>query len=181
MGSREPFAVGLHNHNMRLDFAADGTPLYNNPLAPNASPTFHPSTAVTAAPININGGAAAGGESAAGMTQAHVGSSAEPKKRRGRPRKYGPDGGVSLGLAPTTSPAVAVNQNQNPNPNPNPNQNQSGGGGGGAISPGIGSATPNSNSNSVKKRGRPRGSRNKHRHFKGLGNCYCFIRQVLKL
>ncbi|KAL1309181.1 hypothetical protein HN51_051870 [Arachis hypogaea] len=174
MGSREGFTVGLHSHNnMRLDFS-DGPALYsnsnNNPLAPpSASPTYHPSTAVTAAPININGSAVGGIESVAALPQGgHIGSSSEPKKKRGRPRKYVPDGGgVGLGLNPDSSaPGMTVNhsQNQNPNLNSSLNQNQSGGG---AMSPGIASATPNSNSG--KKRGRPRGSLNKHPHLKGLG------------
>ncbi|MED6183569.1 hypothetical protein PIB30_038973 [Stylosanthes scabra] len=170
MASRESFTVGLHNHNnMRLDF--DGTALFttannnNNPLAPpSASPTYHPSTAVTAAPININGGAVGAVESSALIPLGgHVGSSSEPKKKRGRPRKYVPDGGaVGLGLKPDSSPpGVPVNHSQNQNPNLN---SQSGGG---ALSPGIASAMANSNSG--KKRGRPRGSRNKHRHLKGVG------------
>ncbi|MED6179655.1 hypothetical protein PIB30_002983 [Stylosanthes scabra] len=167
MASREGFTVGLHNHNnMRLDFA-DGTALFtttnnSNPLAPpSASPTYHPSTAVTAAPININGGAVGAVESSALMPLGgHLGSSSEQKKKRGRPRKYVPDAGaVGLGLNPDSSPpGVTVNHSQNQN------QNQSGGG---ALSPGIGSAMPNSLSG--KKRGRPRGSRNKHRHLKGHG------------
>lgn len=87
------------------------------------------------------------------------------KRKRGRPRKYGPDGTMALGLSPTP-PSVTVTQ--------------SAGGGGGfssppptaAVSGGGGGGGPTS---SLKKaRGRPPGSSSKKQQFEAFGNNFSF-------
>jgi len=120
--------------------------------------------AVFAAPtININGGDSSpvSVPPGLGLGQAHpqgmVGNSAESlKRKRGRPRKYGPDGGMALSLN-TTPPhggsAVPVGHS------------------GGAFP-----AAPLSDSASAgtgKRRGRPRGSVNKNKKSsKFSGDCF---------
>ncbi|KAJ6411849.1 hypothetical protein OIU84_005004 [Salix udensis] len=118
MTSREPFSVqGLQQktavqsqpfvQNMRLDFSADGAALYKpittvtTPSA--ASPTYQPGggegsageAVVSPHGINVNMGGGSGGESM--------------KRKRGRPRKYGPDGTMALALASAAQP-IAVTQ-----------------------------------------------------------------------
>ncbi|KAG5047912.1 hypothetical protein JHK85_009015 [Glycine max] len=153
MASREQFTVGmhkpqpqpqqqqpqLHQNNMRMDYAAaDGTAVF-------APPT------VT---VNINGGESSpavppglGLAQPQPQPQPMMVNSSEPiKRKRGRPRKYGPHGGMALALNTTTPPggaAVPVGQS------------------GGAFPP-----APLSDSASagiVKRRGRPRGSVNKNK------------------
>lgn len=107
-------------------------------------------TAVFAPPPYQSGEGSAGGGSV--MLQNLNNNSSEPMKRkRGRPRKYGPDGSMTLGLNPAASPPV-------------------GGGPGGSLSPqdpvnsgaaqtlSAGPASPNS---LKKARGRPPGSSKK--------------------
>ncbi|CAJ1973105.1 unnamed protein product [Sphenostylis stenocarpa] len=161
MATREQFTVGMHSpqpqpqhqqpqlhQNMRLDYgAADGADIF-------AAPT-----------ININGGESSpvGVPPGLGLGQAHpqamVGNSTEQlKRKRGRPRKYGPDSGMALSLNTTPTPGgstVPVGQS------------------GGAFP-----ANPLSDSASAgtgKRRGRPRGSVNKIKKsskFSGLGTFF---------
>uniref|UniRef100_A0A0D9X9P0 AT-hook motif nuclear-localized protein n=1 Tax=Leersia perrieri TaxID=77586 RepID=A0A0D9X9P0_9ORYZ len=133
---------------VRMAYTSDGTPVFT-PVSSAAAP---PGYAVAAA--------AAGGNGAAPPPE-----SGEPvvKKKRGRPRKYGPDGSMSLGLV-TSPPPPPV-----------------------AVGGGTGSTTPVAQPQSVsgpfspaqlkpasfsslvvsldgaKKRGRPKGSTNKPR------------------
>ncbi|KAJ6306151.1 hypothetical protein OIU78_021473 [Salix suchowensis] len=118
MTSREPFSVtGLQQktavqsqpfiQNLRLDFSADDAALYKpittvtTPSA--ASPTYQPGggegsageAVVSPHGINVNMGGGSGGESM--------------KRKRGRPRKYGPDGTMALALASAAQP-IAVTQ-----------------------------------------------------------------------
>ncbi|KAJ6921105.1 AT-hook motif nuclear-localized protein 10-like [Populus alba x Populus x berolinensis] len=118
MTSREPFSLtGLQQktavqsqpfiQNMRLDFGADGTAVYK-PISTvtttsAVSPTYPPGggegpaggAVVSPHGINVNMGGGIGGESM--------------KRKRGRPRKYGPDGTMALALA-SAPQSVAVTQ-----------------------------------------------------------------------
>jgi hypothetical protein len=79
------------------------------------------------------------------------------KKKRGRPRKYGPDGSISLALVPASMaaapapPALGASGPFSPNDPKAPST---------ALS-----ASPDG----AKKRGRPRGSTNR-KHVPALGN-----------
>lgn len=116
MTSREPFSVtGLQQktavqsqpfiQNMRLDFGTDGTAVYK-PISTvtttsAVSPTYPPGggegpaggAVVSPHGIDVNMGGGIGGESM--------------KRKRGRPRKYGPDGTMALALA-SAPQSVAV-------------------------------------------------------------------------
>ncbi|RZC14504.1 AT-hook motif nuclear-localized protein 10-like [Glycine soja] len=153
MASREQFTVGmhkpqpqpqqqqpqLHQNNMRMDYAAaDGTAVF-------APPT------VT---VNINGGESSpavppglGLAQPQPQPQPMMVNSSEPiKRKRGRPRKYGPHGGMALALNTTTPPggaAVPVGQS------------------GGAFPPAP--LSDSASAGTVKRRGRPRGSVNKNK------------------
>uniref|UniRef100_A0A6N2LG13 AT-hook motif nuclear-localized protein n=1 Tax=Salix viminalis TaxID=40686 RepID=A0A6N2LG13_SALVM len=117
MTSREPFSVqGLQQktavqsqpfiQNMRLDFSADSAALYKpitTATSPSAaSPTYQPGggegsageAVVSPHGINVNMGGGSGGESM--------------KRKRGRPRKYGPDGTMALALASAAQPITAT-------------------------------------------------------------------------
>ncbi|KAF8409879.1 hypothetical protein HHK36_002397 [Tetracentron sinense] len=141
MSARESFGVGLQKNpvpsqppgmqNMRLAFSADGTAVYK-PVT-TSSPTFQ-----------VGGGAGGGDGSAGAIVQHSLNMNmGEPMKRkRGRPRKYGPDGTMALALTPAP-PAI-----------------QSGG-----FSPSS-AASPSS---SKKARGRPPGS-GKKQQMAALGS-----------
>ncbi|XP_078444041.1 AT hook motif DNA-binding family protein [Wolffia australiana] len=101
MAGREPFAMGLQASpvqsqppllpNMRLAFTSDGTAIYK-PVA-GVAPTFS------------SGGEAAVVESGGAMPVHGLQmGSVEPsmKRKRGRPRKYGPDGTMALALSPVS-------------------------------------------------------------------------------
>ncbi|KAK3133690.1 hypothetical protein QOZ80_6AG0539780 [Eleusine coracana subsp. coracana] len=154
MAGREPFALpkspppppppssgGLQS--VRMAYTTDGTPVFA-PVssAPPATATYQPS--VGGAPVhNVT---AAGGN---GATPLSAGAT-EPlaKKKRGRPRKYCPDGSMSLALVPVSSAA--------------------GSGALGPFSPESGKP-PGSAPDGVKKRGRPKGSTNKKHHGPAFG------------
>ncbi|PON90517.1 PPC domain containing protein [Trema orientale] len=184
--SREPFTVGLQKTpvpsqpvlpNMRMPFAADPAGVYK-PIAAT-SPSYQSSVAVAAAGGGgggaVGGGGGGGGDGSPGGAIASPGHGlnmnmgSEPMKRkRGRPRKYGPDGTMALGLSPAP-PSVTVNQNQSSGgfsspPTAAPPSGGGGGGGGGGV--GGGSAS----SPSLKKaRGRPPGS-SKKQQLEALGS-----------
>ncbi|CAN6182760.1 unnamed protein product [Urochloa humidicola] len=162
MPGREPFGLPKSPptppssggpQSLRMAFTTDGTPVFA-PVssAPPATATYPPLGGVAAPSL-----AGAGGN---GGAPAHPGGAGEPvaKKKRGRPRKYGPDGSMSLALVPATMAAAA----------PGP----AAPGASGPFSP-EGAKTPNTapsaSPDGPKKRGRPKGSTNK-KHVPGLGN-----------
>lgn len=140
-----PFTMGLHqapppqqppqSQNMQLTFGADGTALYKPIQSPLPPPQYQ---------TNSGGnGSAANPSLNMNMPVTMIGS--EPvKRKRGRPRKYGPESeGMSLGLVPG-APSFTISQ---------PNDGGGGGGGdGGGSSPTL-----------KKTRGRPPGSSKKHK------------------
>lgn len=168
MVTRDQFLVGMHNpqsqpqqqqqpqlhQNMRMDYAAaDGAGVF-------ASPTININ--------NINGGESSPVSVPPGLglgqthPQAMVDNSTETlKRKRGRPRKYGPDGGMNLSLNTTSPPGGATVPV---------------GHSGGAFP-----AAPLSDSASAgtgKRRGRPRGSVNKNKkNSKFSGNYFFFCLQ----
>ncbi|MQM06207.1 hypothetical protein Taro_039027 [Colocasia esculenta] len=113
MSGREQFSVGLQNPvqpqqpqqpppGMRLAFTPEATVVYKS-LA-SSSPNYQ-----TAA---LAGGATGGsGESTAPAVAPHglnMNLGEPVKRKRGRPRKYGPDGAMTLGLAPVSPHPVAA-------------------------------------------------------------------------
>ncbi|XP_068647285.1 AT-hook motif nuclear-localized protein 10-like [Aristolochia californica] len=147
MSGRESFGIGLPKspvqsqppamQNMRLAFSSEGTPVYKPVTAP--SPQY-PGTSPT--------GGGGEGSAAPPMVQHGVNiNMGEPvKRKRGRPRKYGPDGTMALALTPVSGAASVL---------------QSGG---------TGSGFPSPTQSSMKKaRGRPPGS-GKKQQIAALGS-----------
>jgi hypothetical protein len=133
---------------VRMAYTTDGTPVFT-PVssAPPATATYQPTGGVGGLPGHSVG--ATGGIGAAALS----GGAPDPlaKKKRGRPRKYGPDGSMSLALVPASSAAVP--------------------GAPGAFSPHAAKApnsAPSASPDGVKKRGRPKGSTNK-KHVPAFG------------
>ncbi|XVF35795.1 hypothetical protein REPUB_Repub19eG0001500 [Reevesia pubescens] len=169
MTSREPYSLGGMQHkspvasqaqpmiqNMRLAFSAEGTAVYKPITA--SSPTYQP--------VSSAGGAAAEGSAGGspviqgqGQGQAvnMMSMGNEPlKRKRGRPRKYGPDGTMPLSLIPPP-PTLSVNQSNSGGGFPSPPPHQPSGGS--ASSP----------TSAKKARGRPPGSGKKHQ-LEALGS-----------
>ncbi|GJN03957.1 hypothetical protein PR202_ga21460 [Eleusine coracana subsp. coracana] len=125
---------------VRMAYTTDGTPVFAPVSSSAVPPGYQPHGAAHGAsmsPAVISGGNGAAALPGLGEPVA--------KKKRGRPRKYGPDGSMSLALvpasAPTGSPATAQ-------------------GSSGPFSPaGSNPANPVSSASldGVKKRGRPKG------------------------
>lgn len=160
-GGREQFPVGFNKpqpptpqlQNSCLDYAADGASVYK------AAPMFHQAATVAANTNGVESVAAAPQGMCLGQPG---GSSGEPlKRKRGRPRKYGPDGAMSLGLTVTPAPPHHLSL-PIPQPGPGPVTQPTGP----SPPPASASASPGSNK---KRRGRPRGSVNKN-HSKRSGN-----------
>lgn len=157
--SREPFNVGVQNsslqsqsaaQNMRLAFSADGPAVYK-PVTPSTSPSYQSSMAGVSGNAGIEGSAGGGGSMLPhGFNINSVGSE-QIKRKRGRPRKYGPDGSMALALGsgpPSGSGGFPPSNMAN------------------SASEGLGSP------NSLKKtKGRPPGSKKKQQ-LEALGNCY---------
>lgn len=122
MASREPFTLGVQKptvqsppsmQNMRLTFTPDGTAVYK-PI-PTSSPPPPPPQTHSYQEVGGGGGGGADG----GPTGGSNGPSpaipsphglnmnmGEPiRKKRGRPRKYGPDGSMALALSPVSPPS----------------------------------------------------------------------------
>ncbi|KAI8549245.1 hypothetical protein RHMOL_Rhmol06G0011000 [Rhododendron molle] len=146
------FTIGVHNtppaaasqpltHTMRLGNSSDGTAVYK-PLAGNSSP-FQPA--------GTSGGGATGEGQAIIPHNLNVNVGDPVKKKRGRPRKYGPDGAISLGLTPATAPRPAAVAQPTP-----------------TFSPSSHTPTPASPSSLKKGRGRPPGS-SKKQQMEALG------------
>ncbi|XP_011041161.1 PREDICTED: putative lysozyme-like protein [Populus euphratica] len=180
MPSREPFGVtGLQQktavqsqpfiRNMRLDFGADGTAVYK-PIATvtttsAASPTYPPGggegpaggAVVSPHGINVNMGGGSGGDSM--------------KRKRGRPRKYGPDGTMALALASAPQSVAATQPTgtatgggfSSPPPPPPPGSDIGFVGAAGVASPPVNQGGSVSPTGVKKARGRPPGSSKKQR------------------
>jgi hypothetical protein len=138
MPQSPPAAAAAPPQSVRMAYTSDGTPV------------FAPVSAAVSAPPGYQPGGAAGGNGAAALAD----SGGEPvaKKKRGRPRKYGPDGSMSLGLvtSPTAAASTPVAQGV---PGPfSPTQPK-------PPASFLSSGWPDG----VKKRGRPKGSTNKPR------------------
>ncbi|KAL6909838.1 hypothetical protein ACP4OV_001497 [Aristida adscensionis] len=107
----------------------------------------------------------AGGNAAAAAATATATASGEPlKRKRGRPRKYVPDGAVPLAIVPPPPPAAAASASA-PAPSFPPGFSAKAEGGGVVSSPAPTSLPPpaphSSEAAPVKRRGRPPGSTNK--------------------
>jgi len=130
---------------VRMAHTADGTPVFA-PVTSAAPPSYQPQVAVhgpsmsTAAVTGGNGAMASPGIS-------------EPvaKKKRGRPRKYGPDGSMSLALVPASSATGSSAMGQGSS------------GPFSLVGPNPANSVPGVSPYGMKKRGRPKGSTNKPR------------------
>ncbi|CAL9778760.1 unnamed protein product [Musa acuminata subsp. burmannicoides] len=152
MPAREPFSSGMQKspaqappaiQSMRLAFTPDGTAIYK-PITSTSPPPPAP------APAPYQGGGGGGGTTGSGVEgpspmMAPHGlniTMGEPvKRKRGRPRKYGPDGTMALALIPTSAAASGAP-----------------GGGGFSLSPTGTTNRASSADPSKKARGRPPGS-----------------------
>lgn len=152
ISSGEPFTIGLHKNSvqsqqpvmqgMHLSFGADGV---YKPVAA-ASPTYQSSG------VGVAGNA--GSDGSAREAFVNMNSQSEPvKRKRGRPRKYGPDG--SMAMAPAVRSPAATQSSGGFSPPPT------------AAPPSGGSATQTS---LKKARGRPPGSSSKKQQLDGSGN-----------
>lgn len=165
MAGREPFGLPKTpatppssggTQSLRMAYTTDGTAIFT-PVS-----SVPPATAATYQPV---GGSAVAASSLAGVggnggAPVHSGGAGEPvpKKKRGRPRKYGPDGSMSLALVPASMAAA---------PAPAPAAL----GASGPFSPNGPKApntAPSASPDGAKKRGRPKGSTNK-KHVPALG------------
>ncbi|KGN55540.1 AT-hook motif nuclear-localized protein 10 [Cucumis sativus] len=147
ISSGEHFTIGLQKNSvpsqqpvmqsMHLPFGADGV---YKPVA-TASPTYQSSS------VGVAGNAGADGSARDAFV--NMNSQSEPvKRKRGRPRKYGPDG--SMAVAPAVRPAAATQSSGGFSPSP-------------TAAPQSGrSASPTS---LKKPRGRPPGSSTKKHHL----------------
>ncbi|XP_021686523.2 AT-hook motif nuclear-localized protein 10 isoform X2 [Hevea brasiliensis] len=162
--TRDPFAVSLQKgqvtpqpviQNMRLAFGADGTAVYK-PVSTATSPTYQPPSSSGAA----GGGGGMEGSPGGAAVSPHginvnmnMGSVSETlKKKRGRPRKYGPDGTMALALVPASQSVTQTSGGGFSSPHPSA---------GAAVTsplPPGGSVSP---TGSKKARGRPPGSSKK--------------------
>ncbi|KAL6183886.1 hypothetical protein ACLB2K_045296 [Fragaria x ananassa] len=156
MTSREPFPSPLQSlppsqsQGMRMDYTSATNAIYKPVTA--TSPPPYPGAGAVAAPVAGDSSAGAGGVMPSGH---NMNMGGEPmKKKRGRPRKYGPDGTMAMTLSPSPqAAAVPVSQSgggfSSPPPPPPPAAT------GGVTSP------PTS---TKKARGRPPGSTNTKKH-----------------
>lgn len=160
MANREPFSVGIQKptvqsppsmQNMRLTFTPDGTAVYK-PIATSSPPPQPPSyqgggggaSGGGAVGGGGNGGTGGGGNGPSPVIPSPQGlniNMGDPiRRKRGRPRKYGPDGAMTLA---TVSPRSV-----------GPPSGGGGGGGGFSLTSAqamTGSADP------MRKKGRPSG------------------------
>jgi hypothetical protein len=169
MASREAFSVGLQQktqplvQNMRLAFGVDSGSVYK-PVGAATAASTSTSTSPTFQPSGDGGSttAIAGGGAMVNVNVSSMGGSGGEtvKRKRGRPRKYGPDGAVALGLTPAPQ-SVTVNQSGGVFSSPPPLPSV-------PTPPSGGSASPTS---FKKARGRPPGS-SKKQQLEALGNRY---------
>ncbi|KAL4272082.1 hypothetical protein GQ457_13G000350 [Hibiscus cannabinus] len=156
MATREPFSLSMQqkspvassqpviqNMNMRLAFSTDGTAVYK-PFA-SASPTYQPASGGGEAEVSAGGPAVTQGQGQA----LNMSMGNEPlKRKRGRPRKYGPES--TMPLTVISPPSVSVTQSNSGGGFPSPTH---------PPPPSGGSAS--SLTSTKKARGRPPGSLNK--------------------
>lgn len=133
---------------VRMAYTADGTPVFAPVSSAVAPPGYQPAgSAAPAHGSSMSAARAAGGNGVAappGMGEPSA------KKKRGRPRKYGPDAAMSLALVtvPTAAGSTGVTQGASGRP----------------FSPTLpGNFVPSASPDGGKKRGRPKGSTNKPR------------------
>lgn len=153
MTSREQFTLDAHKtpltsqpqaQNVLLGYSADGTAVYSG--SGGGGGGGGSATAATAVPHNVNVGGTV-------------------KRKRGRPRKYGPNGAMTLSLTPAPLPPATVPQSAGtfspPRQLPPPSVPLGGGG-------------SESHSSLKKGRGRPPGS-SKKQQMEALGNFIVFL------
>ncbi|PRQ19388.1 putative PPC domain, AT hook, DNA-binding protein [Rosa chinensis] len=169
MTSREPFLQASplqsltqsQSQSMRLDYTSGTNAIYK-PVTAATSPPPYQSTAGAAAAAPGDSSTGVGAVMSSGQLNMNMGG--EPMKRkRGRPRKYGPDGTMSLALSPSAqSAAVPVNQSSGGFSPPPPPPPPAAAASGGAASP---------TTSTKKARGRPPGSTNtKKQQLEALGS-----------
>lgn len=133
-------AASQLDQQMRVPYATDGAyrPTATSPPQYQSMPSGAP---VVKHAMNLNSG--------------------EQKRKRGRPRKYGPDSGVGMAMVPAQQPiGVVMPQTQtfsSPSMGPSSAELQA---------PAGGSASPTAK----KARGRPPGSSNKKKQMEAIGN-----------
>lgn len=131
---------------VRMAYTADGTPVFAPVSSAVAPPGYQPVAAAPGSNMSTAAGAAGGN----GVAALRDMGGPLAKKKRGRPRKYGPDAAVSLALV--TVPPGAAGPTVLPQ------------GASGPFSPTApGSVVPSASPEGGKKRGRPKGSTNKPR------------------
>ncbi|KAE8691182.1 AT-hook motif nuclear-localized protein 10 [Hibiscus syriacus] len=149
MATREPYSLASQPviQNIRLAFSTDGTAVYK-PLA-SASPTYQPQHASGGGGADGYGGRPAVTQGQGQALNMSMSMGSEPlKKKRGRPRKYGPESTFPLSFVPPPSASVTQSNSGGGLPSPTPPPPPSGGS---ASSP----------TSTKKPRGRPPGSLNK--------------------
>lgn len=158
MASREGFSMGLQKtppasqpnvQSMRLSFSTDGAAIYKPVVTANSPPYQSSGPSAGTGPGGV-------GDSSVVPHGLNMNMSETLKRKRGRPRKYGPDGTMSLAISPASAaPAVPISQSPSNFTPPPPTS------GGGSTSP---------TSTSMKKaRGRPPGSSRKQQ-MEALGS-----------
>lgn len=152
MSSREQFTLDVHKtppaQNVLLGYSANGTAVYSGSGGGGGgSPAAASASAAATVPHNVNVGGTV-------------------KRKRGRPRKYGPNGAMTLSLTPPVPPATIPQSAGTFSPplQPPPPSVPLGGSGGGSES----------HSSLKKVRGRPPGS-SKKQQMEALGNFIVFL------
>ncbi|CAN1746236.1 AT-hook motif nuclear-localized protein 13 [Linum perenne] len=145
-----------HHHHHQANMMLGPAPPYHTMINPNVPPSaaggggfpFNsmPMRPQSKPPTTSDvGGMNAGSFDGSSPTSSGMRFSIEPaKKKRGRPRKYAPEGNIALGLSPTTPISSSVGHG-----------GDSGAGGGGSGAP---AALSSSDNTGKKHRGRPPGS-----------------------
>ncbi|XP_030969791.1 AT-hook motif nuclear-localized protein 10-like [Quercus lobata] len=156
--------------NMRLGFSSDGNAVYKPISAATnatAATTTTTAAAATSPTYQLDGGSGGGGAVNVNVNMGSMTGGEQAKRKRGRPRKYGPDGSMALGLTPTAQ-LIPVAQTQSsggggfssPHPAPTPPPSAP------TSLPSGGLAPPTS---FKKARGRPPGSSSKKHQLEALG------------
>ena len=90
---------------MCLGFSFDGNAVYK-PIsaATNATAATTTATAAAATSLTYQLDSGSGGGGAVNVNIGSMIGGEQAKRKRGKPRKYGPDGSMALGLTPTAQP-----------------------------------------------------------------------------